>query len=341
MSSLFSFVSIPLGWVMKAIYGLVGNYGVTLILFTLFTKVILFPLAIKQKKSTIRMNAFQPIIQDIQKKYANDRVKQQEELQRLQTEHGFSMTAGCLPMLIQLPILFGLIDVIYKPLRYIAGISNAVITQITPIAEGVVGSLSKYSPQSSIITAIQTAPTKFAGVLDQNTLTFVENFDLNFMGIDLTATPSLKVFNLLLLIPILSVGFMLAQQIIMMKMNGQKMEGAAKFMPIYSAAMFLYFSFVIPAGVSIYWIFSSVFGILQEFILRIFFDPAKEKAKIDQEIMEAKKSMKNKKKPVPAKPLPKNHKYALDEPEYTPQEAELVKQRLERAKALDKEKYGE
>ena len=108
MSSLFNIIAVPLGWVMKIIYEVVKNYGLTIILFTLVTKILMFPLAIKQKKSTIKMAAFQPMIAEIQKKYATDKVKQQEEMARLQQEHGFSMTSGCLPLLIQMPILFGL-----------------------------------------------------------------------------------------------------------------------------------------------------------------------------------------------------------------------------------------
>lgn len=336
-------IAMPLGWVMKSIYSFVGNYGVTLILFTLFTKVIMLPLAIKQKKSTIKMSAFNPIIQDIQKKYANDKVKQQEELQRLQTDHGFSMTAGCLPMLIQMPILFGLIDVIYKPLRYVVGLSNPLIQQITPIAEGIMGTMSKYSPQSEIIAAVQQSPSAFAGVLDASTITYLKNFDLTFLGMDLTATPSLKVFNILLLIPILSMVTMIIQQVLMTKLSGQKMEGSMKYMPYFSAVMFLYFAFMMPAGVSIYWIFSNIFGIIQELILRIFFDPEKEKAKIEYEIMEARKALKEKQKNTPKRAAisKKMDKYADSEPAYSPEEAESVKMRLERARQLDKEKYGE
>ena len=120
-------ISIPLGWIMSSIYDLVGNYGVALIFFTLATKLLMMPLTVNQKKSMIRMNAFQPLINNIQKKYASDPAKQQEELARLQREHGFSMTSGCLPLLIQMPILFGLINVIYEPLTHLAGISKEAI----------------------------------------------------------------------------------------------------------------------------------------------------------------------------------------------------------------------
>lgn len=326
---------------MSRIYDFVGNYGVTLILFTLVTKLLMLPLAINQKKSMIRMNAFQPLIQNIQKKYANDPAKQNEELARLQNEHGFSMTSGCLPLLIQMPILFGLIDVIYKPLRYILGVSNDVITTITPVVEGMVGTLSRYTPQTDIIKAIQTTPSAFTSYLDADVISKVQAFDFSFLGLDLTATPSLKVINGLLLIPVLSVIFMLIQQYLTQKLNGQQSNSQTTTMMLFSSAMFLYFSFVIPAGVSIYWIFSSVFGILQELVLRIFLNPEKEKQKIEEEILEARRLRKEQEKQRREKQKTvKGDKY-VEEVIEDKAEAEKVKQRLERARALDREKYGE
>lgn len=326
---------------MSRIYEFVGNYGVTLILFTLVTKLLMLPLAINQKKSMIRMNAFQPLIQNIQKKYANDPAKQNEELARLQNEHGFSMTSGCLPMLIQMPILFGLIDVIYKPLRYILGVSNDVIATITPVVEGMVGTLSRYTPQTDIIKAIQTTPSAFTSYLDADVISKVQAFDFSFLGLDLTATPSLKVINGLLLIPVLSVIFMLIQQYLTQKLNGQQSNSQTTTMMLFSSAMFLYFSFVIPAGVSIYWIFSSVFGILQELVLRIFLNPEKEKQKIEEEILEARRLRKEQEKQRREKQKTvKGDKY-VEEVIEDKAEAEKVKQRLERARALDREKYGE
>ena len=340
-------ISIPLGWIMSRIYDFVGNYGVTLILFTLVTKLLMLPLAINQKKSMIRMNAFQPLIQNIQKKYANDPAKQNEELTRLQNEHGFSMTSGCLPLLIQMPILFGLIDVIYKPLRYILAVPTALIGDVKnpgvlwEITEKMVGTMSRYTPQTDIIKSIQSNPSAFSSVLEADVLSKIQAFDFSFLGLDLTATPSLKVFNGLLLIPVLSVIFMLVQQYLTQKLNGQQSNSQTNTMMLFSSAMFLYFSFVIPAGVSIYWIFSSVFGILQELLLRIFFNPEKEKEKIEEEILEARRLRKEQEKQRREKrKTVKGDKY-VEEVIEDKAEAEKVRQRLERARALDREKYGE
>lgn len=345
MSSIFSIFSIPLGWLMRGIYDLVGNYGVTLILFTLLTKIILLPLSIKQKKSTIRMSVFSPLIQQIQKKYASDPQKQQEELARLQQEHNFSMTSGCAPMLIQFPILIGLINVIYKPLQYIARVPADVIKTITPIAEGVMGSVSRYSRETSIIVAVKQNPDMFSQYLSAEQLSFVKNFNFTFLGFDLSVTPSIKNLNVLVLIPIISVIVMLIQQFVTMKLNGQKMEGPAKFMPIYTSVMFRYFGFVVPAGVSVYWIFNSVFGILQEYILSIFFDVEKERAKINREVEEARKKRKEerKKRPEKAKKAIRQdkEKYAEESKSFDGDMTEEQRKRLEKARALDREKYGD
>ena len=266
MGALFNIFAIPLGWLLKFIYSLVGNYGVALILFTLVTKIILFPLSWKQKKSSIRIAAFQPMMNEINKKYANNPQKRQEEIVKFQQEHGISATAGCLPLLIQMPILFGLINVIYEPLTHLAGISKDAIKAATAIVEAAGTTLSRYSPQSAILTEVRNNPEMFKDVFSADQIAFCQDLNMAFLGLDLTAIPSFKEFNILWIVPVLSVVFMVAQNFVMTKLNGQKMEGAMKMMPIYMGVMFGYISFVIPVGVSIYWIFSSVFGIAQEFL---------------------------------------------------------------------------
>lgn len=345
-------IAIPLGWIMRYLYNLVGNYGVTLILFTLVTKILLLPLSVKQKKSTIRMAAFQPEIQRIQKKYANDQQKQSEELARLQKDHNFSMTSGCLPTLIQLPILFGLINVIYNPLQHIIGVSKELIGKasqpgvLMTIAEGIVGKLSTYSPQTDIISAIKSSPAAFADVLDAATIAKVQDMNLKFLSIDLTATPSIKVFNILLIIPVLCGVSMMAQTFLTQKLSGQQSNAQTNMMMGMTTLMMVYFTFKMPAGVSIYWIFSGVFGILQELILSIFINPEKEKEKIKEEIEAARLARKEEDKKRSAK-IAKvkadakiRDKYEEDVYE-SEEEAEMIKRRLEKARALDKEKYGE
>ena len=351
MSGFFNIIAVPLGWLLKLIYdNVVANYAVALLLFTLMTRIILLPLDWKQKKSSIRMAAIQPMINDINKKYANDMQKRQQELARVQQENGVSAAAGCLPMLIQLPILFGLINVIYGPLTHLAKLSKETIESAKVVAEGLGIAFSRYSPESTILTAVRSNPDAFTGILTPDQIAYIQDINMSFIGLDLTQIPSIKEPSLLWIIPVLSVLSMLGSQIIMMKLQGQKMEGPMKWMPIYTTLMFGYFSFAMPAGVTVYWIFSSVLSIGKDLFLRIFFDPEKEKAKIEEAMKERRKAAKGNVKAAPGadgkmtassaelgkKRLEKARAAAESESDLTEEQAA----RLERARAKERETYG-
>jgi len=113
-----SIISNLLGNVLKIIVELVQNYGLSIILFTVFVKVLLLPLTIKQTKSTKAMQDIQPKLQEIQEKYKNKPEKQQQEIMNLYKEAKVNPVAGCLPLLIQMPILFGLYNVLRNPVEW-------------------------------------------------------------------------------------------------------------------------------------------------------------------------------------------------------------------------------
>ena len=117
----------PLGYVMEWIYKLLPSYGWDIILFTLLITVTKIPLQLNQQKSMAKMSAFQPMIADIQKKYKDKPDKQQEELMKLQQDFGYKPTAGCLPMLLNFLVMFGVIGVVYNPLERIFHISAAAL----------------------------------------------------------------------------------------------------------------------------------------------------------------------------------------------------------------------
>ena len=102
-------ISNLLGHVLKIIVEFVHNYGLSIILFTVFVKVLLLPLTIKQTKSTKAMQDIQPKLKEIQEKYKNKPEKQQQEIMNLYKEAKVNPVAGCLPLVIQMPILFGLL----------------------------------------------------------------------------------------------------------------------------------------------------------------------------------------------------------------------------------------
>lgn len=132
-----SLLATPLGWIMKLCYSLVKNYGIALLLFTLITRLVVFPLNVKQQKSTARMSMLNPQLEKLRKKYANNKEKLNEETMKLYSKENVNPMASCLPMVITMVILFSLIPVIYGPLTYISNAekedvktSNELITNL-------------------------------------------------------------------------------------------------------------------------------------------------------------------------------------------------------------------
>lgn len=115
---IYSIIGTPLGYVMWVIYLLVKNFGVAVILFTLVVKLASFPLTLKQQKNMAMSQLFMPRVQEVQKKYRNNQQKLQEEMGKLQKE-GYNPMGGCGPMILILVILFGVIDVVYKPMTHL------------------------------------------------------------------------------------------------------------------------------------------------------------------------------------------------------------------------------
>jgi YidC/Oxa1 family membrane protein insertase len=109
-----------LGMLLDLLYGFVDNYGISIIIFTVVVKLCLYPLYIKQIKSTARMAEVQPKLQAIQNQYANDRETMNIKMQELYKEEKFNPMGGCLPMLIQMPIIMGLFALLRNPMRYMS-----------------------------------------------------------------------------------------------------------------------------------------------------------------------------------------------------------------------------
>ena len=112
------FIAKPIGYLLAFIYRLVGNYGISLIILTVIVKLVLYPMYAKQIKSTANMSDMSEKSKEIQKRYANDKEKMNEEMQKLYAESGFNPMSGCLPMLIQFPIIMGLFALLRNPMKY-------------------------------------------------------------------------------------------------------------------------------------------------------------------------------------------------------------------------------
>ena len=329
----------PLGLVMRLFYNVLQSYGWSLILFTVLVKLVMLPLSIKQQKASAKMAVIQPQVQELQKMYQKNPQKMNEELQRLYEREQYNPAGGCLPMAVTFLVMFGLIDVIYNPIRHILGFDKAVIAQATEILKGLGTSFSQYSPQTSIIASLQANPEAYAE-MGQDFITKVQAFDLNFLGINLGETPTFA-FNILILIPILSGLTAFLMSWISVKNNPAAMEGPGsgtmKFMMLFSPLMSLWIAFQVPAGVGMYWILSNVIMIIQTMVLNKYYNPKEMAEKARQEAEERRE--KERLERIEMKKKAREGDAAAKERAKT--QKEINRQKLAAARKQDAEKYGD
>ncbi|MBR5902658.1 MAG: YidC/Oxa1 family membrane protein insertase, partial [Clostridia bacterium] len=266
MQGIFALIATPFGYVMRFMYDIIGNYGVCIILFSLFVKIVTSPLTLKQKRSMQATQRLQPKIQAIQKKYYNDKQKMNEELTALYERENASPTAGCGTMIITLVIMLGLYYVISQPLTYFRQLSADEITAIAEIL-GVDMRAGGYGSQIVLAGKMFNNYDLIKHVSDN-----VMHVDFNFLGIDLAANPAFKKLNVLWVMPIVSGLTALGQSFVTTKLQQRHLgdnPAAAqsnKMMYIMMPLMSLYFGFVLPAGLSLYWISNNVFGAASEVV---------------------------------------------------------------------------
>ena len=113
----FDFIAKPLLVAMNWINRYIGSYGITIVVLTVIIKILLYPLTLKSFTSMKELQKIQPLMKDIQNRYKDDKQKMNQELMRLYQEHKINPMGGCLPMLLQIPILFALYRVFYQAIE--------------------------------------------------------------------------------------------------------------------------------------------------------------------------------------------------------------------------------
>lgn len=343
---------LPLGYIMWAMYQIVHSYGLAILLFTIVTKLLLIPLSIKQQKSSIQMQLMQPKMEEIRNKYKNNPNKMNEEMQALYERENYSMTAGCMPMLIQFPIIFGLLDVVYRPLTHLLHISSTVMAQAAEIAETIIGSAAStgYAPEIAILGSVKANPAAYAALGD-DVVQKILAFDTHFLGLDLSVFPNqvihlglspqafASMLNPIILIPVFSGLTALVMSLVTMKnsagaaANNASMNAMMLTMPLMS----LFFTFMVPASAGLYWTISNVVAVVQSTVMNRIWNPKEMAEKIKAE-EEARKEKERQEK-IEAKKRAKEQG-KLDEDNALSQK-EKNRRRLAEARRRSAEKYGD
>ena len=330
----------PLGYVMEWIYKLIPNYGWDIILFTLLITLVKIPLQINQQKSMARMSAYQPLVADIQKKYRDKPDKQQEELMKLQ-EQGYKPTAGCMPMLVNFLVMFGVIEVVYRPLQRIFHIGADALTAAGEALTTLGISFTTVTRDTNIIAQVIAGESSVTSCFTPDQVSTITEFGqhMDFFGIDLTRVPqySLAAENLpLLIFPVLAIVTMFISTHISMKASGQQMQGSMKLTMYLMPLMYLFFCFTYPLAFSLYYVISNIVMTVQTQVMRKIYDPEKMRKEVEAQIEEKKKQQKRGVKSTTVKVTdPKTGKVT----EKNLSASEMNKRRLEYARQLDAERY--
>lgn len=291
MSTIGYYICVPFAWLVRLFYDLTNSYGVALILFTLVIKLIMLPFQMKSKKSMMRMSRVSGQMQELQKRYAKNQAKLQEEMQKLYEEEGVNPMSGCLWSLIPFPILIALYSIIRQPITHFMMLSKDVLQTVVQSAADAGVNLTNIvmMDKATGTPALKDGLYQLASYGQINLVKAVQEmglstpegwFDMNynFLGLDLTATPweYVKSFTFtwavigVILIPILAGLSQFVFSKLTMKTQpqadaagGASMKSMMYMMPLMS----VYIAFIMPAALGVYWIAQSVFSLIQEAIL--------------------------------------------------------------------------
>ena len=282
------FIAKPFGILMLWLYELTKNYGVAIILFALAVKVVLLYFSAKSKKSMMRQTRFTPYLKELEARYEGNKQKYQEEVTKLYKEEGINPMSGCLWSLLPFPILLALYRAIRFPITIMMGVPADAYEKITnrltamgyAVPEGARNAAYAQIYQSQFISQNFE---KFAHLSEK-----LKTIDYSFLGLDLGVQPTFRFWQFtaedgslwshfgLFLIPVVSALLSWAQMKISTAMSGGEQDpqtaSTSKTMNWMMPLMSLWIGFAMPAALGLYWIFGSVFQIIQDFVLGKIFN---------------------------------------------------------------------
>ncbi len=347
----------------------IENIGLSIILFTLVVKTIMFPMTIKQQKFSKISAVMNPEIRAIQEKYKGksdqeSMMRMQEETKAVYAKYGTSPTGGCLQLLIQLPILYALFRVINNIPAYVASVkavfmnivtplmaTGGFVEKITPFAEAHAMTKADFTQANYVIDLLYKFTDEewmeLIGKFPDLTAVITENMERinhmnNFLGINLAESPGFALTPALL-IPILSgvtqwlsTKLMTANQPMMNSGDEENtMASSMKMMNNLMPLMSAFFCITMPAGLGIYWVATSVFMIIQQLILNMYFNRMDMEELIMKNLEKANK--KRAKKGLPPQKVSNVAKQTVRNIENAEQIKEEQKKRIEQTKNQIKE----
>ena len=279
MQTLFNIINIPLAWVLRFIAGAFGgNFAVSVFVFTLLINLAFIPLTVKSQKSSVQQMRIKPKLDELKKKYGDDKQKYSAAMQELYQQENVSMSGGCLPMIFRLIIMMSIYWLIMQPITYLMNVDASVIETAKEALN--LGTKSG-NVELSILSAVQSGKINSPEIAKA-----METVSFNFFGINLTETPTFSFnifgdFQKIWIMPLLAFTCQILSSLLSMALqkkvnpDAPSMMGMMLTMPLIS----LFIGFKLPGGVTFYWACSSLIGGLIQVAVQSFYGPHKLLAK--------------------------------------------------------------
>ena len=287
MDALTGWIALPLGFIMQWCYRFIQNYGLAIILFTLITKIIILPLSVWVQKNSIKMVKMQPELNHIKAKFFGDADTIADEESKLYKKNRYNPLASLVPLIIQIVLLMGVVGVIYHPFDYLFHLPAELIAAINSVASQITGvGVGESSIQLTAVECIKNPEyynqfaalsSQFANFDVQAILSEIKNFDLMFLGINLSHNPSV-VLGVTIAVPVVAG---LSSYLLCVAQNKSNVLQAEQSkvnqwgMLILSVGLSLYLGFFVPAGIALYWVASNLLAIVQLYALNAVIPPKK------------------------------------------------------------------
>lgn len=276
---MFNFFANLFGYVLNIIYGVVNNYGIAIIIFTILLKSLMLPISIKQQKTMKKTSKIQIQVKELQEKYSNDQMKLNQEVMDLYKRENMSPFSGCLSSIVQFIIILSMFFLVSKPLTYMKHIDPETLNNYAKEIKEETGTDLRYQ---------EIAIIKAKSAQDSNV-----NLNMNFLGLDLSDVPTQdysdwKVFVIPVLYVITSIVSMKITTNANKKLNEDKQENTEKdketdameemskqmslMMPIMSVSIAL----IAPLGLALYWLVSNILMIGERLLINKFFKSEEE-----------------------------------------------------------------
>lgn len=271
-----SIILTPFAKLVLLFYDITGSYGVSLILFCLVIRAVLFPVFLKGRKSMLAMNGLAEQQKILQQKYARDRERYSIELQKLYDREGVKPSGGCLWSILPLAFLMPLYGIVRRPLTYLLSMSEDNFNAVSNLLYGTVKSYS--NDQLGMAQDVFVNYDKIVSSIPE--LSNMPKIDFTFLGINLSDTPHLLFWQqpdvgaafALWMIPIISALLGVVSMLVTNKINAyitgvaRTMDPTTRSTMLMMPLMSLWICFTLPGALGLYWVANSVFAILSEFL---------------------------------------------------------------------------